>query len=110
MRQQRNGTAVVEIGVNSFDGLIVVDPDGPDLGVKIRQAQVVVVRVLVSLNDFERSAEDTGKNKMRFVPLSHFQHHLFKLRLLLFIQPKCVNVILRVGDPFLFFHILNLKG
>lgn len=92
MRQQRNGTAVVEIGVDSFDGLIVVDPDGPDLGVKIRQAQVVVVRVLVSLNDFERSAEDTGKNKMRFAPLACFQHHGLELCLLLFIQPECVAV------------------
>ena len=42
--------------MDGFDGLVVIDPDGPDLGVKIRQAQVVVVRVLVGLNDPERSA------------------------------------------------------
>ena len=42
--------------MDGFDGLVVIDPDGPDLGVKIRQAQVVVVRVLVGLDDLERSA------------------------------------------------------
>ena len=48
----------------SFDGLVVIDPDSPDLSVKIRQAQVVVVRVLVGLNDPKRSAEDAADNKL----------------------------------------------
>ena len=47
-----------------------IDPDGPDLGVKIRQAQVVVVRVLVGLNDPERSAEDAGEDKFRLAALA----------------------------------------
>ena len=47
-----------------------MDPDGPDLGVKIRQAQVVVVRVLVGLNDPERSAEDAGEDKFRLAALA----------------------------------------
>ena len=106
MRQQRNGTAVVEIGVDSFDGLIVVDPDGPDLGVKIRQAQVVVVRVLVSLNDLERSAEDTADEKIGFAANSCLEHHIPQLGFLLVIQPEIVVVRLGVGDPLLFFHKL----
>ena len=61
---------VVKIGVDGFDGLVVIDPDGPDLGVKIRQAQVVVVRVLVGLNDPERSAEDAGEDKFRLAALA----------------------------------------
>ena len=56
--------------MDSFDGLVVIDPDGPDLGVKIRQAQVVVVRVLVGLNDPERSAEDAAEDKLRLAPLA----------------------------------------
>ena len=56
--------------MDGFDGLIVIDPDGPDLGVKIRQAQVVVVRVLVGLNDLKRSAEDAADNKLRLAPLA----------------------------------------
>ena len=56
--------------MNGFDGLVVIDPDGPDLGVKIRQAQVVVVRVLVGLNDLERSAEDAGEDKFRLAALA----------------------------------------
>ena len=68
--QKSHGPAVVEIGVDGFDGLIVIDPDGPDLGVKIRQAQVVVVRVLVGLNDLKRSAEDAADNKLRLAPLA----------------------------------------
>lgn len=56
--------------MDSFDGLVVIDPDGPDLGVKIRQAQVVVVRVLVGLNDLKRSAEDAADNKLRLAPLA----------------------------------------
>ena len=56
--------------MDGFDGLIVIDPDGPDLGVKIRQAQVVIVRVLVGLNDPERSAEDAGEDKFRLAALA----------------------------------------
>ena len=56
--------------MDGFDGLVVIDPDGPDLGVKIRQAQVVVVRVLVGLNDLKRSAEDAADNKLRLAPLA----------------------------------------
>ena len=56
--------------MDGFDGLVVIDPDGPDLGVKIRQAQVVVMRVLVGLNDLERSAEDAGEDKFRLAPLA----------------------------------------
>lgn len=106
MRQQRNGTAVVEIGVDSFDGLVVVDPDGPDLSVKIRQAQVVVVRVLVGLNDLERSAEDTADEKIGFAANSCLEHHVPQLGFLLVIQPEIVVVRLGVGNPLLFFHKL----
>ena len=56
--------------MDGFDGLVVIDPDGLDLGVKIRQAQVVVVRVLVGLNDPERSAEDAGEDKFRLAALA----------------------------------------
>ena len=106
MRQQRNGTAVVEIGVNSFDGLVVIDPDGPDLSVKIRQAQVVVVRVLVGLNDLERSAEDTADKKIGFAANSCLEHHVPQLGFLLVIQPEIVVVRFGVGDPLLFLHKL----
>lgn len=106
MRQQRNGTAVVEIGVDSFDGLVVIDPDGPDLGVKIRQAQIIVVRVLVGLNDLERSAEDTADEKIGFAANSCFEHHVSQLGFLLVIQPEIVVVRLGVGDPLLFLHKL----
>lgn len=95
--------------MDSFDGLVVIDPDGPDLGIQIRQAQVVVVRVLVGLNDLKRSAEDTGKDKLRLAPLARLKHHFLKLHLLLFIQPECVHVTLGVGDPCLFFHKQNLR-
>ena len=47
--------------MDGFDGLVVIDPDGPDLGIQIRQAQVVVVRVLVGLNDLN------GQPKMRLI-------------------------------------------
>ena len=104
--QQCHGTAVVEIGVDSFDGLVVIDPDGPDLGVKICQAQVVVVRVLVSLNDFERSAEDAAEEKLGFAFHACPEHHVPQLDFLLVIQPEIVVVRLGVGDPLLFFHRL----
>lgn len=106
MRQQRNGTAVVEIDVDSFDGLVVVDPDGPDLSVKIRQAQVVVVRVFVGLNDFERSAEDAADEKIGFAANSCLEHHVPQLGFLLVIQPEIVVVRLGVGNPLLFLHKL----
>lgn len=78
--------------MDSFDGLVVIDPDGPDLGIKIRQAQVVVVRVLVGLNDFERSAED----KLRFAVLPGFEQHVQQLRFLLMVQPEIV--VVRLGS------------
>ena len=56
--------------MDGFDGLVVIDPDGPDLGIQIRQAQVIVVRVLVGLNDLERSAEDAGEDKFRLAALA----------------------------------------
>jgi len=56
--------------VDSFDGLVVIDPDSPHLSIKIRQAQIVVVRVLVGLNDLKRSAEDAADNKLRLAPLA----------------------------------------
>lgn len=68
--QKSHGPAVVEIRVDSFDGLVVIDPDSPHLSIKIRQAQIVVVRVLVGLNDPERSAEDTGEDKFRLAALA----------------------------------------
>ena len=95
--------------MDSFDGLVVIDPDGPDLGIKIRQAQVIVVRVLVGLNDFERSAEDTADNKLRSASHSGFEHHVPKLGFLLMIQQEIVVVRLGVCDPCLFFHILIFK-
>lgn len=56
--------------MDSFDGLIVIDPDGPDLGIQIRQAHVIVVRVFIGLNDPERSAEDAGEDKFRLAALA----------------------------------------
>ena len=56
--------------MDGFDGLVVIDTDSPDLGVKIGQTQVVVVRVLVGLNDLERSAEDAGEDKFRLAALA----------------------------------------
>ena len=96
--------------MDSFDGLVVIDPDGPDLGVKIRQAQVIVVRVLVGLNDFERSAEDTADNKLRFAVLPGFEQHVFKFHLLAFIQTERVAVnlpALRTGFVFGSCHIFK---
>ena len=95
--------------MDSFDGLVVIDADGPDLGIQIRQAHVVVVRVLVGLNDFERSAEDTTDNKLRSAFHSGFEHHVQQLRFLLMVQPEIVVVRLGVCDPCLFFHILIFK-
>lgn len=90
--------------MDGFDGLVVIDPDGPDLGIQIRQAQVVVVRVFVGLNDFERSAEDAADNKLRSAFHAGFEHHVPKLGFLLMIQPEIVVVRLGVCDPCLFFH------
>ena len=104
--QKSHGPAVVEIRVDSFDGLVVVDPDGPDLSVKIRQAQVVVVRVLVGLNDLERSAEDTADEKIGFAANSCLEHHVPQLGFLLVIQPEIVVVRLGVGNPLLIIHKL----
>ena len=95
--------------MDSFDGLVVIDPDGPDLGIQIRQAHVVVVRVLVGLNDFERSAEDTADNKLRPAFHAGFEHHVQQLGFLLMVQPEIVVVRLWVCDPCLFFHILIFK-
>ena len=95
--------------MDGFDGLVVIDPDGPELGIQIRQAQVVVVRVLVGLNDFERSAEDAAANKLRSAFHSGFEHHVQQLRFLLMVQPEIVVVRLGVCDPCLFFHILIFK-
>ena len=92
--------------MDSFDGLVVIDPDGPDLGIKIRQAQVIVVRVLVGLNDFERSAEDTADDKLRSASHSGFEHHVPKLGFLLMIQQEIVVVRLGVGDPLSVLHKL----
>ena len=92
--------------MDSFDGLVVIDPDGPDLGIQIRQAQVVVVRVLVGLNDFERSAEDAADNKLRSAFHSGFEHHVQLLRFLLMVQPEIVVVRLGVGDPLFVLHKL----
>lgn len=89
--------------MDSFDGLVVIDPDGPDLGIEIRQAQVVVVRVLVGLNDLERSAEDAAEDKLRFAVLPGFEQHVFKLCLLAFVQAERVAVnlpALRTGLVF----------
>ena len=95
--------------MDSFDGLVVIDTDSPDLGVKIGQTQVVVVRVLVGLDDLERSAEDTADEKVGFTANSCFEHHVSQLGFLLMIQPEIVVVRLGVGDPLLFFHILKFK-
>ena len=95
--------------MDGFDGLVVIDPDGPDLGVKIRQAQVVVVRVYICLNDPERSAEDTTEDKLRFAVLPGFEQHVQQLGFLLMVQPEIVVVRLGVCDPCLFFHILIFK-
>ena len=94
--------------MDSFDGLVVIDPDSPDLSVKIRQAQVIVVRVLVGLNNLERSAEDTGEDKIRLVAQTGFQHHVFKFGLLLLVQTERVAVNLpafRTGLVFRSCHI-----
>jgi hypothetical protein len=91
--------------------LVIVDPDGPDLGVKIRQAQIIVVRVFVGLNDFERSAEDTAEDEFRFVPLAGFEHHVQKSGLLLLVQPERVAVNLPACRPGFIFrscHIFKL--
>ena len=95
--------------MDGFDGLVVIDPDGPDLGIQIRQAQVIVVRVFVGLNDPERSAEDAADNKLRSAFHSGFEHHVQQLRFLLMVQPEIVVVRLGVCDPCLFFHILIFK-
>lgn len=99
--------------MNSFDGLVVIDPDGPDLGVKIRQAQVIVVRVLVGLNDLERSAEDAAEDKPCLAAKPGFKHHVLELRLLPFVQTERVAVnlpALRTGFVFGSCHIFNFKG
>lgn len=57
-RQQGHGPTVVEIGVNGFDGLVVIAPDSPDLGIEIRQAQVVGVRVLVTVQIADRQMKE----------------------------------------------------
>ena len=94
--------------MDSFDGLVVIDPDGPDLGVKIRQAQVIVVRVYICLNDFERSAEDTAEDKLRFAVLPGFEQHVQQLRFLLMVQPEIV--VVRLGSVTrVCFHILIFK-
>lgn len=96
--------------MDSFDGLVVIDPDGPDLGIEIRQAQVIVVRVLVGLNDPERSAEDAAEDKLRFAVLPGFEQHVFKLRLLAFVQTERVAVnlpALRTGFVFGSCHIFK---
>ena len=92
--------------MDGFDGLVVIDPDGPDLGVKIRQAQVIVVRVFVGLNDPERSAENTADDKLRSASHSGFEHHVPKLGFLLMVQPEIVVVRLWVGDPLFVLHKL----
>ena len=95
--------------MDGFDGLVVIDPDGPDLGVKIRQAQVVVVRILVGLNDPKRSAEDAGDNKLRSAFHAGFEHHVQQLGFLLLVQPEIVVIRFWVCDPCLFFHKQNLR-
>lgn len=96
--------------MNGFDGLVVIDPDGPDLGIEIHQAQVIVVRVLVGLNDLERSAEDATEDKMCLAPLPGFEHHALELRLLPFVQTERVAVnlpALRTGFVFRSCHIFK---
>lgn len=96
--------------MNGFDGLVVIDPDGPDLGVKIRQAQVVIVRVLVGLNDLERSAENAAEDELGLAPLPGFKHHVLELRLLPFVQTERVTVnlpALRTGFVFGSCHIFK---
>ena len=96
--------------MDSFDGLVVIDTDSPDLGVKIGQTQVVVVRVLVGLDDLERSAEDSTEDKIRLVALTGFQHHVFKFGLLPLVQTERVAVNLpafRTGLVFRSCHIFN---
>lgn len=78
--------------MNGFDGLVVIDPDGPDLGIEIRQAQVVIVRVLVGLNDLERSAENAAEDKPCLATKPGFEHHGLELRLLPFVQTERVTV------------------
>lgn len=98
--------------MNRFDGLVVIDPYGPDLGIEICQAQVIVMRILVGLNDLERSAKDAAEDELGLAPLPGFEHHVLELDLLPFVQTERVAVnlpALRTGFIFGSCHISKFK-
>lgn len=82
--------------------LAVIDPDGPVLGIEIRQAQVVVVRVLVGLSDLERSAENAAKDKPCLAVRPGFKHHVLELHLMPLVQTERVAVNLPPWAGFVF--------
>ena len=103
--EQRNGAALVEIGVNRFCDLIVVYADCTHLSVKRSQAVVVFERPLVGFDDVERSAENPAENKFRSGAGSRSFEHREEFRVLLVVQTERVAVAFRVGHAALAFVV-----
>ena len=74
--------------MQGFDGLVVVHADGANLREYGRQAGIVIEARLVDLNDFQRSAENTGDDKSGAVFFSCNKHHVRQIRVLFFVQPE----------------------
>lgn len=103
--EQRDGAALVEIGVDGFCNLIVVYADCTHLSVERGQAVVVFERPFVGFDDVERSAENPAKNEFRSVAGSRSFEHREKSGILLVVQTERVAVAFRVGHAALAFAV-----
>lgn len=87
-------------GVNSLYALVVVIPDGPELGIKLGQPHVKIKRVFVLRDDCKVSTEYPRPDKIGGVPGLCSAEHSQEFLVFLVVQFDIVTVRFRIGKDF----------